>query len=1164
MKFNFTILIFFVFIFFSCKEKTLFQKLTTEETGVSFTNNIVENDTMNIIKFEYIYNGGGVAIADFNSDGLQDLFFSGNQVQNKLYLNKGDFKFEDVSKPSGIDGFDRWNTGVVTVDVNGDGLMDIYVAASVKQPASKRENLLFVNQGVKGGVPVFKEMGKEYGVNDDGHSENATFFDYDNDGDLDLYVVTNVIDQYPNFYRPKKTDGSNPNTDRLYRCDWSDSLKHPVYTNVSKEAGILIEGFGLGVNICDINNDGWKDIYVTNDYASDDLFYVNNKNGTFTDKAADYFKHTSNSAMGNDIADINNDGLLDIIALDMLPKNNLRKKVLAPANNYQLYNFSDQYGYIYQYMRNTLQLNNGIDAKGEPKFSEISLLSGVAETDWSWTPSLADFDNDGFRDLFVTNGFPKDVTDRDFMAFRADAERLAGIDYLLSQIPEVKISNYAFRNKGDLTFENVTKSWGFDIPSFSNGAAYGDLDNDGDLDYVINNINDPASIYKNTLMEEKGDKKSDYLRISFKGNDKNTFGYGAVAEAELTNRETLIHEHNPHRGYLSSVEPYVHFGLGEKVIKTLRIRWQNGKMQEFKNVKPNQVLVVDIKNANLESIRPSFVRDNQMTDITQLAGIDFKHREYDFIDFNQQNLLPSKLSQLGPAMATGDINGDGLDDIFMSGPKFINASFFVQGSDGKFQQKFLLPAVDSLQKKGEDLGSLLFDADLDGDLDLYIARGGSEDHPANPSFQDVLYLNDGKGGFTVAVNALPESFLSKSCVRASDFDHDGDLDLLVAGRNVPLEYPKPTSSKLLRNDTKNGVVKFTDVTASLAPGLNDIGLICDVLWTDYDNDGWADLILAGEWMPVTMFKNEKGKLVQNQKTGLEAFKGLWNSLNGGDFDGDGDIDYVVGNLGKNNLMKGTALEPVKVLAKDFDNNGNYDLIPFVYFDGVDGKRQLVPFNGKDDVNKQLNPTRARFVSYKDFAGATYDNLLAEEARKGALELEMNYTSSAYIENLGNGSFKITELPVYAQFSVVNGMLVKDLDQDGNLDVLISGNNYGNETSIGRYDASNGIFLKGDGKGNFTVKNYSGFYAPGDAKALVSFYDGSGNMLIASAENRGKLRLFRTKIAGEVIQLQPKSTGVIYNLRGKKLKSEVYYGSSYLSQSSRKIVLPAGAKFISEY
>lgn len=501
--------------FISCKEDTLFTKIDVQDSGISFSNRIADSDTFSILNFEYIYNGAGVGVGDFNNDGKQDLFFTGNQVSSKLYLNKADFKFEDVTAKSGIDTKKRWASGAVTVDINADGLLDIYVGCTVHKNEKERENLLFVNQGIKNGIPSFKEMGAEYGVNDNGHTENAAFFDYDNDGDLDLYVLTNIIDQYPNQFRPKKLDGSHPNTDRLYRCDWPEKGGHPVYTNVSKESGILVEGHGLGLNICDINQDGFKDIYVTNDYLSDDLLYINNGNGTFTDKAKEFFKHTSNSAMGNDVADINNDGFLDLVAMDMLPKTIERKKRLGGPNNYQNFIYSQEHGYTFQYMRNTLQLNNGINKTHAPKFSEISLLAGIAETDWSWTPSLADFDLDGYRDLLITNGFPKDITDRDFITYRNEVERLATPGMILPEIPVVKIPNFAFKNLGNLKFEEVTKSWGLDEPSFSNGAVYADLDNDGDLDYVVNNINDSAFVFRNNAINEK--VKKNFLKVDFMG-----------------------------------------------------------------------------------------------------------------------------------------------------------------------------------------------------------------------------------------------------------------------------------------------------------------------------------------------------------------------------------------------------------------------------------------------------------------------------------------------------------------------------------------------------------------------------------------------------------------------------------------------------------------------
>jgi hypothetical protein len=1152
--------LFFILFFttlFSCKETPLFEKIEAEDSRIVFSNRITESDSMNILDFEYVYNGSGVGIADFNKDGLQDVFFSGNQVSNKLYLNKGDFKFDDISVKAGIEAANRWCAGVVPVDINSDGWMDVYVAATVKEPASERQNLLFVNQGLKDGIPIFKEMGAEYGVNDSGHSENAAFFDYDNDGDLDLYVLTNEIDQYPNTFRPKVKDGSYPNTDRLYRCDFDEKLGHAYYTNVSKEAGIVIEGYGLGLNICDINMDGWKDIYVTNDYAADDLLYINKGNGTFTDQANQYFKHTSNSAMGNDVADINNDGLLDVFAVDMLAKNNLRKKVLAPPNNYQLFKLSDEFGYTYQYMRNTLQINNGKLANNKQAvFSEVSLLAGIAETDWSWTPSMADFDNDGFRDIIITNGFPKDVTDRDFMAFRSEAENLAEKSLMLGQIPEVKISNYAYKNKGNLEFEDVTEKWGMDIPSFSNGAVYADLDNDGDLDYVVNNINDSAFVFKNNQVQLDKAKENHFLRIKTVGDKDNVNGLGTVALLEFENGEKMIHENNPYRGYLSSVEPFMHFGLGAKKLKKLEIQWYNGMSQIILNPKVDQVLEVNIKNANVKTNYNTELGEQVFEDITDISKLDFVHKELDFIDFNVQNLLPFKLSELGPGMSVGDINGDNLEDVYLGGGRSYSGVFFTQNIDGTFTKKPLLAQYELPNKLEEDLGSLLFDADGDTDLDLYVCRGGNEGRKDDKHFQDILFVNDGKGNFTEKLGAIPAFATSTSCVRASDYDNDGDLDLFVAGRNVPGEYPKFTDSYLFRNDSKNGEAKFTNV---VVPELKNLGLICDVLWTDFDNDGWMDLLVAGEWAAPRFFKNTKGKLSEVKNTGLENLKGLWTSTSAGDFDNDGDIDYVLGNIGLNAQFKGNEKEPARVLAKDFDNNGNYDIIPFVYYINEEKKKFLVPFNGKDDVNKQLNVTRSRFVSYKDFAKANIDNLLTQDEKKDAQDLELNFMKSIIVLNQGGGKFTVKNLPVEVQFSPANGLIVEDFDADGFQDIVVSGNNFGNEISVGRYDASNGVYLKGTGDGSFKVIKNSGFYVPSDAKALVSISNSKGEICLLASQNRGPLKMFKTPLNKQATLFSPLAKFYTYEFNGKKTKKEFYYGSGYLGQSARYVVLPSGAK-----
>jgi hypothetical protein len=1160
------ILIFCIF-FYGCKTKSTFELIPSEDSGIEFNNQIVDNDTLNILTYEYLYNGSGVGMGDFNGDGLLDVFFSGSQVDSKLYLNQGDFKFSDISKSAGINTLGRWCSGVSVVDINADGLLDIYVSTTMKNAAKDRENLLFVNQGVKNGIPTFKEMATEYGVNDSGYSEHAAFFDYDRDGDLDLYVLIDVIDQQPALFRPKVTDGSYPNTDRLYRCDWSADLKHPVYTNVSKEAGITIEGFGLGVAICDINQDNWPDIYVTNDYVSDDLLYINNKNGTFTDQSKNYFKHTSLTAMGNEVGDVNNDGLADIVALDMLPKNTERKKQLAPPNNYQTYINSDQFGYTYQYMRNTLQLNSGKQADGSSKpFHEISLMAGISESEWSWCPSLADFDNDGYRDLFVTNGYPRDVTDRDFMLYRANTLQLSSSALMLEQVPVIKISNYAYRNRGDLTFEDVTEKWGLSIPSFSNGAAYGDLDNDGDLDYIVNNINDKAFLYRNNSREEQADK-SHYLRVKFKGDQKNLQGFGAKIEGVFENGERFYYENTPYRGYLSSVEPVAHIGLGTKrKLKEIHIVWPNDKMQVIKKPGVDQILTVSMDAAK-EPYQTLFEANKPLLkDISEELNLVDVHQEYDFIDFNYQNLMPFKLSQLGPGLSAGDVNGDGLEDFFQGGAKFYSGIFYIQNQAGQFNAKPLEKSISVPKKLGEDLGSLLADFDQDGDLDLYIARGGNEDKLGAASFQDVIYVNDGKGNFTLDALSLPIFTESNAAVRASDFDHDGDLDLFVGGRNVPFQYPKSTTSRLLKNESVKGHIKFVDVTQTLAKDLINVGLICDGIWSDYDLDGWQDIILAGEFSDIKILKNDRGRFTILKATGLEELSGIWTSLSSGDFDHDGDMDYVAGNMGKNTLLRANAKQPVDIWHGDLDGNGVYDLFPFVYFQTADGKMASASLFGKDDVHKMLNQTRQRWVYYKDFGKITQENFFIATEKEKAKKISMQENASIWIENVGDGKFKTHNLPMMAQISAMNGIQVKDINQDGHLDIMYVGNNYANEVFMGRYDASNGGVLLGNGKGKFTYLNQSGLFVAQDAKSLISIDLGKKGLAFIASQNRGKMHAFTSLDHTWTRVNIPKGIqGFEYQFKGQKQRVEWTYGSSYLGQSAMgQAFLPAGAKLIKTF
>jgi hypothetical protein len=1057
----------------------LFSSIPSDQTGITFSNDLKHTESFNAYLYKNFYNGGGVAVGDVNNDGFADIYFCGNQKDNKLYLNQGELQFKDITKSAHVASRNVWSSGASMVDVNGDGWLDIYVCKSGNPEGENRNNELFINNGAdENGLVTFTEKAKEYGINDLGLSSHAAFFDYDKDGDLDCYLLNNSLRSVGNY---DLVDGLRERPDSLGGNKLYRNENGKKFVDVSQEAGIYTSaiGFGLGVTIGDINRDGWQDIFVSNDFFERDYLYINQHDGTFKEGLPSHIRELSKSSMGADMADLTNDGFPEIFVTDMMPRDEARLKTTMTFDSWETYQRMVKNGYHHQFVRNVLQLNTGVtdysDSIPKVEFDEIGRLANVHATDWSWGALMADFDNNGLKEIFVANGIYKDLMNQDYVNFfnpvKMNQEIRKGnkqvITKMMDAIPSNPLPNYLFVNDGNLNFENKAEEWGLGEPTFSNGSAYADLDNDGDLDLVVNNVNMPASIYRNNA--EILHPENRFLSFEFEAKGMNSFGIGTQVSI-IHDGQIFYQELAPHRGFQSSVDYKLHFGLSQyKTVDTVVIRWMNDTYTVMANVATNQTLILQQAKSNATNYHFAKAKSKVFSAVTDLP---FTHIENDYSDFNKERLIYHMISTEGPKLAVADVNGDGKEDFYIGGARGQSGQIFIQKGNN-----FVAKSIPDFEKnkEGEDVGAEFFDADGDGDFDLYVASGTNELSSASSGLKDRLYFNDGRGNFKVSPQVLPnDRFESSSCVKANDFDSDGDMDLFVGLRLRQGLYGVPTNGYLLEN---NGKGFFTNVTDKIAPNLTGIGMITDARWEDIDHDNDADLIIVGDWMPITILENKNGKFISNPKFLIPNSNGWWNAIEIADLDGDGDMDFVVGNHGLNTRFKAYEDYPVTMFINDFDQNRMAEQILCAF-----NTDTTYPFALRQDLVMSLPSLKKRYLKFEDYKLQTINDIFTKEQLANSVVLESNQMQTGIFIN-DNGKFKFQALPIEAQFAPVYAIEIFDFDKDGNQDILLGGNFHRAKPEVGSYDGSHGLFLKGNGKGRFkSIKTTnSGFFVKGEIR-----------------------------------------------------------------------------------